>query len=60
MEIVLSKRSGNVLVYIPELDKRVSLDANKFLWFDGRFCHNEIVDHITETYNIEVTKVIYM
>lgn len=60
MEIILSKRSGNVLVYIPELDKRVSLDANTFLWFDGTYCSTEIVDHITETYNIEVTKVIYM
>lgn len=39
MEIIVSKRSGNVLVYIPELKKRVSLDSSTFLWFDGSFCH---------------------
>lgn len=32
MEIIVSKRSGNVLVYIPELKKRVSLDSSTFLW----------------------------
>lgn len=36
--MIVSKRSGNVLVYIPELKKRISLDPSTFLWFDGSFC----------------------
>lgn len=60
MEIIVSKRSGNVLVYIPELKKRVSLDSNTFLWFDGSFCHNEIVDHIERNFKIYITNVIYL
>lgn len=60
MEIIVSKRSGNVLVYIPELKKRISLDPRTFLWFDGSFCHNEIVDHITNNFNINITNVIYL
>jgi hypothetical protein len=60
MEIIVSKRSGNVLVYIPELKKRISLDSSTFLWFDGNFCHNEIVDHIEHNFKIDITNVIYL
>lgn len=60
MEIIVSKRSGNVLVYIPELKKRISLDPSTFLWFDGSFCHNEIVDHIERNFKIYITNVTYL
>lgn len=60
MEIIVSTRSGNVLVYIPELEKRISLDPRTFLWFDGSFCHNEIVDHIERNFKIYITNVIYL
>lgn len=38
MEIIVSKRSGNVLVYIPELKKRISLDSSTFGRHIKAFC----------------------